>query len=455
LKTHSDIFQENGDVVGGLDSYADVTVEKDNTMRIAFCLPELEPLQQVMNGELGDAAFIQQAYIATGLQDRGHSLSYLAPRNLQRMVCTTDLQSLSLAPQTWSASRWFDLASKGAWRLQSWLGVPYLNVFSNYRFFDACLQCLPGHDLVYERNGLYNVGIAMACRRLKLPYVLFFDADQIAEHDFLGEPITGLLRWRARRLLRYNLRAADCVICVSEPAKIHLVNAWNVPRKKIAVFPNGVDVQRFRPDPEARREVRASLGVDANPVVLFVGSFYHWHDVATLLDSFPRVLAVRPDARLVLVGDGAERPAMMQHAIDLGIGHAVRFTGLVPHAEVPRLVAAADVAVAPYPPMQRDLWLSPMKLFEYMASGKAVIASGVGQLAEVIQDGSNGLLVPPGDVAAMAAALAKLIGDPALRSRLSQQAREDAVQKHSWETFISRLECLFAAVMAARPVNQI
>jgi glycosyltransferase involved in cell wall biosynthesis len=103
--------------------------------------------------------------------------------------------------------------------------------------------------------------------------------------------------------------------------------------------------------------------------------------------------------------------------------------------------------------MQRDLWLSPMKLFEYMASGTAVIASGVGQLAEVVQDGSNGLLVLPGDVSAMTAGLARLLGDPALRSRLGQQARKDAVRKHSWETYISRLECLFDAVISAQPVN--
>jgi glycosyltransferase involved in cell wall biosynthesis len=77
----------------------------------------------------------------------------------------------------------------------------------------------------------------------------------------------------------------------------------------------------------------------------------------------------------------------------------------------------------------------------------------VGQLAEVVQDGSNGLLVLPGDVSAMTAGLARLLGDPALRSRLGQQARKDAVRKHSWETYISRLECLFDAVISAQPVN--
>jgi glycosyltransferase involved in cell wall biosynthesis len=330
-----------------------------------------------------------------------------------------------------------------------------LNVFANYRRFDACLQCLPGHELVYERNGLYNAGVAMACKRLRLPYVVFFEADQIMERDVMGQPLTGLLRWRAKGLLRYNLRAADCVICVSQAGKVHLTTNWSVPAEKIVVFPNAVDVQRFRPDPEARAQVRASLGMDTNPMVVFAGNFFCWHDVPTLLDAFAKVLATYPDARLLLVGDGAQRQAMMQRAADLGMGHTVRFTGLVAHADVPRLVAAADVAVAPYPRMTHEMWLSPLKLFEYMASGAAVIASRVGQLTEVVQDGRNGLLVPPGDASAMATAVNRLIDDATLRARLGRQARADAVRRHSWEQYVSRLERVYGAVIAGDPVSQI
>lgn len=422
-------------------------------LRIAFCLPELKPLQQVMSGKRGDAAYIQQKYIARGLQTLGHHLTFLARDNRNRTVCTSDLQQPKFAPQTWSASRWFAMASKATWRVQQWLGVPYLNVYSNYCLYDTCLQCLPGHDLVHERNSLYNAGVAMACRRLKLPYVLFFDADQIAELDFMGKPITGLLRWRAKELLRYNLGAADCVICVSELAKVNLMTKWSVPAKKIVVFPNGVDVQRFRPEPKARNEVRASLGVDTHPLVTFVGNFYQWHDVVTLLDAFAQVLVTYPDARLILVGDGSQRQAMMQRAAELDLIGAAQFIGLVPHDEIPRLLAATDVAVAPVPQMRDELWLSPMKLFEYMAAGTAVIASAVGQLAKVIYDGHNGLLVPPGDAPALSAALQQLIGDPGLRSRLGWQAREDAMRKHSWEQYIARLERVYASVIAGQPVD--
>lgn len=426
-----------------------------HSLRIAVSLPQLEPLAQVMRGKPAEATYIIQRYIAAGLPAHGHSLTFVGPRSFNDIVCTDDPQRPKPAPRTWSASRWFDLASKGAWRVQQWLGMPYLNVFSNYRLFDACLQCFPGHDLVYERNGLYRDGVAKACRRLKLPYVLYVEADDILEHDYMGKPITGLLRWRAKETMRYNLNSADCIICVSEPLKTHLITTWGVPGEKIVVFPNVADVQRFRPDPQARAEMRASLGITDQPLVLFVGAFYEWHDVATLLDAFAQVLAARPEARLVLVGEGSQRQAMMERAAGLGLTHAVQFTGFMAHTEIPRLVAAADIAAAPYPPMQHDLWLSPLKLFEYMASGTAIIASGVGQIAEVIQDGRNGLLVPPGDALAMAGALQRLIADAGLRTRLARQAREDAVRKHSWEHYLSRLERLFNAVIAGQPVDQI
>jgi glycosyltransferase involved in cell wall biosynthesis len=424
-------------------------------LRIVISPPEFQPLQKEMRGEPTSATYVIQGYVATGLQARGHSLTFLAPRGVEEIVCTSDPQRPRPAPRTWSKNRWFDLASKAAWRVQRWLGVPYLNVFANYRLLDACLQCLPGHDLVYERNGLYKTGVAVACKRLGRPYVLYFEADDILEHDIMGTPITGLLRWRAKEAIRCNLDAADCVIVVSEASRRYLMTVWGVPANKIIVFPNVADVHRFRPDSKARAEVRASLGLDTHPLVMFVGNFYEWHDVATLLDAFAQVVARHPDARLVLVGDGSRRQAMMQRAVDLGLGHAAQFTGLVAHAEVPRLLAAADIAVVPYPPMESDLWLSPLKVFEYMASGTAVVASAVGQLTEVIQDGRNGLLVPPGDVSAMAGALQQLTGDPALRARLGQQARQDAVRKHSWEHYLSRLERVFAAVIAGKPVNQI
>jgi glycosyltransferase involved in cell wall biosynthesis len=424
-------------------------------MRIAISVPEMHQLKWVMEGRPADATHIIQGHIAAGLQAQGHKLTFIAPNYLEEIVCTDDVRQPRLAPQTWTAGQWFQVASKGSWRIQQLLGVPYLNVFSNYRLMDACTQCLPGHDIVYERNILYKSGVAMACKRLGLPYVLYFEADDILEHDYMGKSITGLQRWRASEAIRNNLNSATCIISVSEQGKNHLATNWGIAAEKIVVFPNAADVDRFQPSPERSSTMRATLGIGNNPLILFVGSFYEWHDVATLLDAFSQVLVQHPEARLVLVGDGSQRQAMMNRVNDLGIAETVQFTGQVAHDGVPHWMSAADIAVVPYPRMDHELWLSPLKLFEYMASGTAVIASAVGQLPRIIQDGKNGLLVPPGDVTAMTIALKCLIEDSMLRSKLGQQARQDSVRKYSWDQYISRLERLFTAVVAGQPFSQI
>ena len=387
-----------------------------------------------------DAAHIQQKYIAEGLRARGHSITLVAPQDLDRVICAGDSERPALAPQTWTASRWFYFLGKVVWKIQQLYRIPYLNFFSNLRRYDACLQVLPDHDVVFERNGLYNSGVAMACKKLGLPYVMFFDADQIAEMDFMEKPLKGLLRWRAGNLLRYNLDVAHRIICVSNIAKKHLMKAWDVPLDKLIVLPNAVDIERFKPDPELGAQTRASLRLMNHPLLVFVGSFYQWHDVVTLLKAFALVLTTHSDAHLLLVGDGTEREVMMELSQDLGLEHAAIFTGFVSHAEVVSYVNTADIAIVPVPYMKQEMWLSPMKLFEYMASGRAVVASAMGQIKDVIKDGENGLLVPAGDEMALANAINNLIDDVALRSRLGKRAREDAVQNHSWEQYISQLE---------------
>lgn len=433
----------------------EIAAAAGKSLRIALCPPEFTPFRQAMIGERADATYLIQKHIAEALTRRGHKMTYIGYQQSGLNICTTDVQNPSPAPQTWSAGGGFSLLSKGIWAVQQLLGIPYLNVFSTLRLLDSALQCLPGHDIVYERNGLYRSGIAMACKRLNLPYVLFIEADEVMEYDFRGEPITGLLRWRAKKMIATNLNAADCIVCVSEPLKTHLATEWHIPPEKIVVFPNGVETERFKPQPEARASVRASLGIGEKPMLLFVGNFYEWHDVTILLDSFAQLLPSHPDAQMVLVGDGKRREAMEAYAAELGVTGSVHFTGLVPYADVPGFMSAADIAVAPVPNSIQNMWLSPLKVFEYMAAGTAIAASSIGHLTEVINDGENGLLVPPGDAAALTAALERLLADANLRSRLGRQAREDAVRNHSWEQYFTRLERLFKAVIAGQPVDQI
>jgi glycosyltransferase involved in cell wall biosynthesis len=429
-----------------------MTAKSDSTLpgsfRIAYCLPVFR------SADTSDTSILLQMLLMEKLKDRGHTLTIVSPKDLVDVLCITDQDNLKVVIRTWSNAGWYKLIRRAIWKLQQRLGVPYLNVFSNLNLYDACLQCLPGNDIVQERIGIYKMGVAMACKHLHLPYILFFDADDILEHDLFGRPLEGILRWRAKGAIRYNLAVSTYIICVSVSAKKHLMNTWQVPEEKIAVFPNAVDVNHFRPEPGSRSEIRARFGVGDSVFVIFVGSFFPYQDVRVLLEAYARILREYPRVRLVLVGDGEQYRDMVRYASTLGLDGSVSFTGFLPHAEIPSLISASDIAVAPYAKIENDKFLgSSMKLVEYMASGTAVIASDIGQINEVVQNGVNGLLVAAGDVDALAGALKKLIASPHYRMELGRQAREFVIQRYSWDNYISRLEDLYISAIG-KQVNR-
>nr|MDQ3397619.1 glycosyltransferase family 4 protein [Deinococcota bacterium] len=125
-------------------------------------------------------------------------------------------------------------------------------------------------------------------------------------------------------------------------------------------------------------------------------------------------------------------------AARLGLADSVRFTGAVALEEVPRFLMQMDAAAAPYPPLA-NFYFSPLKVYEYLAAGLPVVASRVGQLAELLTDGVDGLLYPPGDARALAGALTRLAGDAALRERLGRAGRAKVEAKHSWQHVARRI----------------
>jgi glycosyltransferase involved in cell wall biosynthesis len=176
----------------------------------------------------------------------------------------------------------------------------------------------------------------------------------------------------------------------------------------------------------------------------FVGSLKPWHGLPTLVEAFALLQGRHPDARLRVVGEGPEGPRLLEDLSRRGLSGAAELTGAVPPGDVPGLLAGMDAAVAPYPRLKR-FYFSPLKVYEYMASGLPVVASRVGQLDGLIDDRVNGLLCPPGDATALAAELEELRGDAGLRRRLGAAARAAVVRDHTWEAVARRLLRLAAA----------
>jgi glycosyltransferase involved in cell wall biosynthesis len=289
----------------------------------------------------------------------------------------------------------------------------------------------PRPDLIYQRHTAFNVVGAVLSRLWRVPFVLEFNSSEVWKGRYWG----GVRLLGVASLVEdVNLRAADRIVVVSSPLRDSLV-AQGVPGAKVLVNPNAVEPARFLPD-ERNQALRTEIGVAADaPLVCFSGTFGVWHGIPTLAKTLPKLLATRPEVRVVLLGDGP-----LRHLVE-GLDERILLPGLVPYAAVPGYLAASDILVAPHGAQADggEFFGSPTKLFEYMAAGRAIVASAVGQIGDVLEDDRNALLVPPDDPDALCQAIVRLVDDPGLRARLGAAAREAAVAEHTWRHNAERL----------------
>jgi glycosyltransferase involved in cell wall biosynthesis len=286
-----------------------------------------------------------------------------------------------------------------------------------------------GCDVVYERYSLFSAALALVSDALQVPAVLEVNAPLIEEQQQYRELHDAGL---AEEMLRTNAAAATVVACVSAP-----VVRWvgrRVPGARTLLAPNGVNTERVTPRFPGRQH--------SGPLtVAFVGTLKPWHGVGHLLEAV--ALANASTARrtwsATIIGDGPCRRDLERQATELGV--EAEFAGAVPPAAVPGLLHRCDAAAAPYPqPVPgRDDYFSPLKVYEYLAAGMPVVASNVGQIPAILQHGHTGILVPPADPAAIAAALARLESSQDLRARLGARARAAAVGLYSWDSVLATI----------------
>lgn len=241
-----------------------------------------------------------------------------------------------------------------------------------------------------------------------------------------------------RALEALALNSATAIFVVSEELKNQLVDE-GAHRDRIAVIPNGADPTRF--DPRLRTERPIGDLPEHAAVVGYLGSFSSWHDVDTMLRIIPTLAAAHPDVRFVLAGARVADLGPAQRRLVENLPPTVVFPGVVPIADAARWMARFDVALSIYPPLE-GYYFSPVKLFEYMASGCAIVATDIGQQGQLIRDGVTGLLTKPGDQEGARIAIDRLLHDAALRRRLGAAARETLVAGYTWKHNAQRISDL-------------
>jgi glycosyltransferase involved in cell wall biosynthesis len=314
---------------------------------------------------------------------------------------------------------------------------------------------------VYQRYSLNNFAGIRIARRHGVPFVLEYNGSEIWMGRHWGRP----LRYEplSRRIEQLNLASADLIVVVSRAMAEEVVGRGIDPAA-VLVNPNGVDADRYTPEVDGR-EVRERFNLGDRLVVGFIGTFGPWHGAEVLARAFVEYVREDParadTTRLLMIGAGARLPASRQILADAGVLSAAAFTGLVPQEEGPAHLAACDVLASPHVPNPDGtrFFGSPTKLFEYMAMGKAIVASDLEQIGEVLDHGRTAWLVAPGDAGALASALRRLGGDRGLRQALGAAARREALARHTWREHtrrtIERLDRIAGRVdVPAEPVRQ-
>ncbi|HET9830617.1 MAG TPA: glycosyltransferase family 4 protein [Vicinamibacterales bacterium] len=293
---------------------------------------------------------------------------------------------------------------------------------------------------VYQRYSVNNYTGVRLSRELGVPFVLEYNGSEIWMSRHWGRPLAH--ERLSDRIERLNLRAADLVIVVSTPMKDEIV-ARGTDDRRVLVNPNGVDAERYSPRVEGTA-VRAKFGAERSTVIGFIGTFGPWHGAETLARAYVNLRASRPplaaDVKLMMIGAGARLEAVRSIITEGGAADSTIFTGLVAQEEGPIYLAACDVLVSPHVPNPdgTPFFGSPTKLFEYMAMGKGIVASKLDQIGEVLQHEKTAILVPPGDVDALAAGLSRLVEDRALRNCLGAEARRVAIERYTWRAHVQR-----------------
>lgn len=270
-------------------------------------------------------------------------------------------------------------------------------------------------DFIYERYSLFNFTGVLVARLCHVPLVLEvnspFALEQHRDRDIQAPRFAA---WTERIIC--NL--ASRVIVVSTPLA-RMLEAAGVRTSKMVVMPNGVSPERFCPQP-ASPELRHTLGVNGRKVIGFVGWFRGWHRLDLLIEAFALSGLARREAVLMLIGDGPALPEIQAVVDKYNLGDSVLFTGPLPHASVPAYLDLIDVAVQP----AANEYCCPMKILEYMALGKPILAPRQENIQELLAEREECWFFTPGDAVSMAEGLKSLVRDGNLATRLGQQARQ-------------------------------
>lgn len=306
-------------------------------------------------------------------------------------------------------------------------------------------------DILHAHSPCMN-GIAalQVGRDLGIPVVYEMRAsweDAAVDH---GTTTQGSLRYRLSRSLEtWTLRSADAVTTICDGLRRDILSR-GIPASKVTVIPNAVSPEAFPVIESEDLRLKMQYGLCGTFTLGFVGSFYGYEGLDTLIDALPSILEFQPEARVLLVGGGFEEARLRAQARGLGIADRVQFAGRVPHDQVVRYYGVMDLMVYPRKSIRLTETVTPLKPLEAMAQGRLLIASDVGGHRELIVDGVTGFLFPPDRPDALAGAVRRVLEGRDRWESVRAAGRHWVETERNWQKSVARYEAVYDAVRPTR-----
>ncbi len=277
---------------------------------------------------------------------------------------------------------------------------------------------------IYERHAFFLFSTAILASLRNIPLIVEVN-ELIGDERIRRQP---LMKAVAEWTDRVVFSKAALIVVVSPHLRRRIISS-GIPEQRVLVLPNAIHPEEFVPDLPPDK-VRRSLGLKPSDLVIaFVGWFVPWHRLDWTMECFASMTSDHPKARLVLFGDGDLKDQLVSKARQLGIQEKVLFPGPIDHEQIPNHLNAADVCLIPH----SNAFRSPIKLFEYMALGKAIVAPATEPISAVVSDEQEALLFPMGSKDGFMKALDRLLSSESLRAELGGRARSHVLTHHTWD----------------------
>lgn len=288
-------------------------------------------------------------------------------------------------------------------------------------------------DIIYMRTMHSPLSVLLA-KVLRAPLVIEVNGDSYAHYR--AQRASGIRLGMIKLIDWANFRYCDRIIPISMGLQEMLWQRYRVPPRKTVLIESATDPELFRPmDSTACRQ---RLGLDpAGRYVGFVGSFFRHQGIDVLIDAAPRIVRRFPEVRFLLVGDGVMRRTWAERISRRGLSASFVFTGQVPYPEVPLYIGATELCVAPFLADRGDA--SPLKLFDYLACGRPVVASAIPPLYDLLSRAQGIAPVSPEKPEGLAKEIVRLLEDQEAARHLGEIGRQWVLEAHTWQAAAKRL----------------